>query len=214
MGYDGSALLQRTAQTRYRDGVDLRTLTGDETFNKRTANFLGLDPGGADRTLALIVEKRANGLFQFVENTGTADNLILQDDTPATVVTLGPGDSAVLRCDGISWAATTTRPNGAAIADPGDGNAIPVTESGSCAMTSVGVETRTVAAPTFLGQVLDLSFDVDGGNIAVTYSAAFNQAANTVATFSDAGEHFRTVAVQVASALVWRVIANDGAVLS
>ena len=48
----------------------------------------------------------------------------------------------------------------------------------------------------------------------MTVASAINQTGNTIATFSDAGEVLVLVAVQVAGALVWRVVANDGAVLS
>ncbi len=208
--YDGSATLQRTAQTRYRDGIDLRTLTGDETFNRRTANFLGLDPGGSDRTLTLLPEGQANGLFQFVEHTGTADNLILQTVTPTTVVTLGPGDSAVLRCNGTIWASTTTRPNGAVIADPGSGNAIAVTESGTVAITTGGAEGRSLADPTFAGQRLSISFDVDGGNLTVTAANNVAQGASTSLLAEDAGDYLALEGVTIAGVLRWRTLANDG----
>lgn len=104
----------------------------------------------------------------------------------------------------------------ALIADPGDAAAIPVVRSGNCALTSgAGAETRTLAIPGAAGETLDLSFDVDGGgDITVTVAAAVNQAGNNTLVFSDAGEHIRLAAVQVAGALVWRVVANDGVVLS
>lgn len=101
------------------------------------------------------------------------------------------------------------------IADPGDGGAIPVTKSGTCAITTTGVDdTRTLAIPTFAGQVLDISLDVDAGDAVITVAAAVNQTGNTVLTGADAGDHIRLVGVQVAGALVWRVAANDGWALS
>jgi hypothetical protein len=105
---------------------------------------------------------------------------------------------------------------GALIADPGDAGAVPVVRSGNCALTSgAGAETRTLAIPAAAGTYLDLSFDVDGGgDITLTAAAAVNQTGNNTLVFSDAGEHIRLAAVQVAGALVWRVVANDGVVLS
>ena len=104
----------------------------------------------------------------------------------------------------------------ALIADPGDAAAIPVNRSGNVALTTAGAgETRTLAIPGAAGITLNISFDVDGGGDAVmTVASAINQTGNTIATFSDAGEVLVLVAVQVAGALVWRVVANDGAVLS
>ena len=103
-----------------------------------------------------------------------------------------------------------------AVADPADAGAIPVTKSASIALTSTGAgETRTMAIPSIIGQVITLSFDVDGGgDIAITAASAINQATNTIMTFSDAGEVISLRSVQVAGALVWRVVENDGVALS
>lgn len=103
----------------------------------------------------------------------------------------------------------------AAITDPGDGGAIPVTKSGAVAITTTGVDdTRTLAIPTFAGQVLDISFDVDAGDAVITVAAAVNQAGNNTLTGADAGDYIRLVGVQVGEALVWRIAANDGWALS
>ena len=104
----------------------------------------------------------------------------------------------------------------ALIADPGDAGAIPVIRSGNCAITTGGAgETRTIAIPSAAGITLNISIDVDGGgDVAITVASAINQAGNTIATFADAGDILVLVAVQVAGALVWRVVANDGATLS
>jgi len=102
----------------------------------------------------------------------------------------------------------------AAIADPGDAGAIPVTRSGNVAVTTAGAETRTLAIPTFADQTLTLSLDVDGGDAVVTVASAINQTGNNTITLNDAGDTVRLVGVQVAGALVWRVVVNDGAALS
>lgn len=101
------------------------------------------------------------------------------------------------------------------IADPGDGGAIPVTRSGNVAITTTGVDdTRTLAIPSFAGQRLVLSLDVDAGDAVITVAAAYNQTGNTILTMADAGDAVELVAVQVAGALVWRLAYNDGAALS
>jgi len=102
-----------------------------------------------------------------------------------------------------------------AIADPGDGGAIPVTRSGQVAITTTGVDdTRTLAIPTFAGQRLDISLDVDAGDAVITVAGGVNQTGNNTLTGADAGDHIELVGVQVAGALVWRVVANDGFALS
>ena len=101
-----------------------------------------------------------------------------------------------------------------AITDPGDAGAIPVTDSGSCAITTAGGETRTLAVPTFAGQWLSLDLDVDAGNCVITVAAAVNQAGNTILTGADAGDNILLVGATLGGALVWRVVANDGWALS
>lgn len=100
------------------------------------------------------------------------------------------------------------------ISDPGDAAAIPVLLSGYCYLTSGGAETRTLADPQFDGQVLNLSMDVDGGDIVITAASNVSQAASTSLTFADAGDHLYLVAIQVGGALKWRIMANDGVALA
>jgi len=103
----------------------------------------------------------------------------------------------------------------ALIADPGDGGAIPVTRSGTCALTTTGGgETRTLAIPTLEGQKLSISFDVDGGDAVITVTGGLNQTGNDTITLADAGDHILLEGVQVAGALVWRLVANDGGALT
>lgn len=102
------------------------------------------------------------------------------------------------------------------ITDPGDAGAIPVTESGSVALSTGGAETRTVGAPTFAGQTLAFFMQVDGGDCAITFGTALNVTGNTVATFANVRETLIVMAVvsTAAGALVWRPIHLDGPVLS
>lgn len=97
-------------------------------------------------------------------------------------------------------------------ADPGDGEALAL--EGSVALTSAGAETRTLAIPAAVGDMLSLSTDVYVGDITVTAAAAINLTGNTTMVFGEAGENIVLIGVQVAGALVWRVVANDGVALS
>jgi hypothetical protein len=102
-----------------------------------------------------------------------------------------------------------------AIADPGDGGAIPVAKSGSVALTTTGVDdTRTLAIPALAGIALAISLDVDAGDAVITVAAAINQTGNNTITMGDAGDTIVLTAVQVAGALVWRILADDGNALS
>lgn len=100
------------------------------------------------------------------------------------------------------------------IADPGDGVAIPVTESGTCAMTSAGAETRTIAAPTFMGQEIGLICDTYVGDIVVTSATEVNQTGNNTMTFGAAADACILRAMTVGGSLVWRLAYNDGVALS
>ncbi len=101
------------------------------------------------------------------------------------------------------------------IADPGTGQAIPVTTSGVCMITTAASETNTLAVPAFVGQVLDLICDTYAvGNRVVTASQRINQAANTVMTFGAVGDYIRLIGVKIGGALRWQVVANDGVALS
>lgn len=101
-----------------------------------------------------------------------------------------------------------------AIADPGNGKAIPVTKSGTVAITTTGAETRTIAIPGLAGIELAISLDVDGGDCVITAASAINQTGNNTITLGDAGDTVVLKAIQKAGALVWRVVVNDGATLS
>ena len=102
-----------------------------------------------------------------------------------------------------------------AIADPSDAGALTANRSATIALTSTGVvDTRTLAIPSIAGITLLLSFDVDGGDLAVTAASGINVAGNTVMTFDTAGEYIKLEAAQVAGVLAWRVVANDGVTLS
>lgn len=74
------------------------------------------------------------------------------------------------------------------IPDPGDGGAIPNNQSGYVNLVTAGAETRTLADPVFVGQVLTLIFIEDNGNCVVTASSAVNQTGNNTLTFTDVGE--------------------------
>ena len=114
---------------------------------------------------------------------------------------------------GTLWTPADLRP--AVISDPGDAAAIDVTHSGSCALTSAGVgETRTMANPTYIGQRISIIHDVDGGSIVITVAGAINQAGNTIATMTEAGDFLELSCAQLGGVKVWRVTANDGSVLS
>lgn len=100
------------------------------------------------------------------------------------------------------------------VTDPGASGAIPVTNSGSVQLVSAAAETRTLAVPARVGQMLALSMKTDGGDCVVTVAAAVNQTGNNTLTFNDAGDTIVLVGIESGSNKRWRVVSNDGVTLS
>lgn len=102
----------------------------------------------------------------------------------------------------------------AAIADPGNAGAIPVLNSGSVDIVTAGAETRTLAAPTFRGQLLSIGMKTDGGDCVITCATLVNATGNNTITLNDAGDVVLLQAKVNGANLRWSVVANDGAALS
>ncbi len=102
----------------------------------------------------------------------------------------------------------------AEIADPGAAGAIPVDASGHVDIVTVGVETRTIAAPSELGQQLLVSLKTDGGNCTITVATLINQAGNNTILLDDAGDAILLIAKASGANKRWSVVVNDGCTLS
>ena len=144
----------------------------------------------------------------------SAGKILVADGTKFDDVAVS-GD-ATLSGAGVLALAATAKPLTTAVADPGDAGAIPVTSSGTCPIvtTEAGGETRTLAAPTYAGQLLTLAMKTDGGDCVITAAAAINATGNNTITMGDAGDTLVLVGVEVGAAKVWRVVVNDGCTLS
>lgn len=101
------------------------------------------------------------------------------------------------------------------IPDPGDAGAIQVNQPGFCELTTGGAETRTLADPSYRGQIIDLYCFYDGGDCVITAASPINQTGNTQMTFTDVGEHIRLIGYYNATdGWEWRAICNDGVALA
>lgn len=123
---------------------------------------------------------------------GTVPMLLIQP--PATLTINGPLETLV--------------------ADPGNAGAIPVITSGHVEIVTAGAETRTLAAPSFLGQQMLISLKTDGGDCVITCATTVNQTGNNTITHNDAGDALLLVAKQNGANRRWSVVSNDGAALS
>lgn len=152
----------------------------------------------------------------------TGPRLIAAATLAALAAVAAPAGSFALLDDGrtavnTDGLATGWRSSSAAtrtINDPGNAGAIPVLDSGSVSLVSAGAETRTLAIPTFAGQILNLYMNTDGGDIVVTSAAGINQAANTLITFNDIGDSLVLIGITSGGLLRWRVLQADGVVLA
>lgn len=137
------------------------------------------------------------------------------------IVSAPPGSIAICDNGQIIVNDSTTDPGTAwsglgakNLGDPGDAAAIPINVSGYVPLVTDGAETRTLAAPSFIGQELLLFLDTDGGNCTVTVSAAINAADENTLVFNDAGDFIALVGISIGGVLRWRVKASDGVQLS
>jgi hypothetical protein len=144
------------------------------------------------------------------EISGTLNNVIMGNHVDAGgtgAITKDPSSNSIVRGNLNSTVDDLT-------ADPGDGNAIAVINTGHVPLVTTGAETRTVADARAAGLTLDLYFKTDGGDCVVTTASPCNQAGNNTLTFADAGDHIRLQSIEDGSDFEWRVVANDGVALS
>lgn len=100
------------------------------------------------------------------------------------------------------------------IADPGTGEAIPVTVSGSVAIAMAATgETNALGPPTFAGQQLLIycvSEEAPGDTRIITCATLLNIADNTLITLADVGTTVLLVAIEeVIGTFRWRVVFQD-----
>lgn len=100
------------------------------------------------------------------------------------------------------------------ISDPGASGAIPVTGNGSCALVSGGAETRTLAAPSFIGQQISIYLKTDGGTVILTVATTVAEGGGNTITFDNTGEVLVLVAVEEGANLRWRTMLTDGAAVT
>ncbi|MBN2445644.1 MAG: DUF2190 family protein [Phycisphaerae bacterium] len=157
-------------------------------------NASGDPQGGTAGTGAATTTAAGNTLIgRVVEDAGATDEVVSAELTIG-VLTQGSLENA--------------------IADPGDGEAIPVTRSGHVAIVTEGAETRTLAAPSFAGQQLLLYMKTDGGNCVITAATTLNETGNNTITFANTGEAVLLHGVEEGATFRWRVTTADGASLS
>lgn len=218
--FDGYAEILSVTDPNASGGVTSLVGAGGVSFSSPTISLGGTDDmtlstgalgwaGAAGKAAALVAGTGANARLDAGES-------VLLGTTSATGVGIGHSAGAL-----VVYSSTTTiagklaaLPAAWALSDPGDGGAIPVGHFGNCAMSALVGATRSLASPSFAGQILCLSVAISGGTITVTASGAINQAGNTVMTFNAPEDSITLIGANVAGVVRWRVLANDGVALS
>ncbi len=163
----------------------------------------------AAETLALADLSDITGPMSY-----TAGKILVADGNSYEPVAVS-GD-ATLSSAGVVTLANAAKPLSFVIADPGTGQAIPVTASGHVDIVSGGAgETNTLAVPTFAGQVLALSLKTDGGgDRVITVADPHIDGTNNTITLNDAGDTVLLLGVAIGASFGWRLVVNVGATLS
>jgi len=191
--------------------------TNGTTYRRVSSAWSALVSTGADFASGLTTDT----IGEHTSAAGvTVDSVLLKDGA----VTVGSGGSVSTDTISEKTAAAGVTIDGCLVkdgfvqgtnlTDPGNAGAIPVTSSGSVPIVTAGAETRTLAIPSAINQILTLYMKTDGGDCVVTVASAINQAGNTHITLNDAGDSITLRGIHNGTALCWRVMANDGTSLS
>lgn len=160
----------------------------------------------------------------FVSSAGASIRNISLD--PTGVLTAAAG-SLALRNNGTlylntnggtNWLAvgSVSVPGNNVVPDPGNGNPIANNVSGNLALTyGAGVETRTLADPVVVGQVLNISVASAGaGACNITAANNINNLAQKTMNFANVAAFIQLTSINRGGALRWQFVASQLVALS
>jgi hypothetical protein len=101
MAYNGKPFFRIPRPLLLDGGVESLTLSGNITLDDKSSLFLIIDGGGSNRNVILPPEK--NGRLYCIQNSGTTNDLAVQNDAAGGVITLSPGEVTLLVSDGVTW---------------------------------------------------------------------------------------------------------------
>ncbi len=83
--------------------ANTETLSATKTLVDIDFPIQYLDPGGANRNINLPAEAATNHAFFISNEADAAENLVIKDDSPATIITIGENELGLLISDGVIW---------------------------------------------------------------------------------------------------------------
>ena len=95
------------------------------------------------------------------------------------------------------------------LTDPGNAKTITFDMYGQiCSVVTTTGETRTLAQPDRPGIVGTVALKTDGGDLTLTVTGGYNQDADTVMTFADAGDFVKFISLDIGGSYYWRVLSK------
>ena len=85
------------------NGVASSTISANPTFDNTSAMVSLVNGGAANRNLTADASCEVVGMVKVFKNTGSTNNLVLQNSAASTIATLLPGDWAVIVHNGTTW---------------------------------------------------------------------------------------------------------------
>lgn len=101
MAYSGKPFFKIPRPLLLAGGVESKTISDGHTLTDKDSLCQIIDGGLALRNIVLPAEK--SGRVYCIKNSGSTNNLEIQNDSAVALTTLTPGQSAIVACDETTW---------------------------------------------------------------------------------------------------------------
>lgn len=95
---------QHRRMLRLDDMITTATISAAATITSSSGHFISLNGGASNRNVDFVAgSSEQEGMWFWVKNHGTTNNLVIRDSAAATLATLTPGQWAVFAYTGAAW---------------------------------------------------------------------------------------------------------------
>ena len=95
---------QHRRMLRLEDMITTATISAAATITSSSGHFISLNGGASNRNVDFVAgSSEQEGMWFWVKNHGTTNNLVIRDSAAATLATLTPGQWAVFAYTGAAW---------------------------------------------------------------------------------------------------------------